>query len=935
MKRVVGILPVLFIALLQGSPAAGQEFLRGDANGDGAVDVSDATTILGYLFLGTAAPDCLKTLDADDDGTVVITDPVYLLDYLFSGGAAPPPPFPGLGFDPTPDGLTCGTSSGFVQIDEAKFEDEDTDLEDRIVASGSSEGVSLVILRDDPTGLEIGTATPRGGGDWEVELFNPQLVPCVLRAEGALLSGQRVSDTEPVEDAPSDCGGPDNLPPNCDITLPVGPLAAGTTAVFTGIASDPEGEPLLVIWHFGGAVDSRVVLTVDSGEIMQVPVLFEFDGQAFRVTLTAIDDLGLRSHCRENILVGTPPPLAPSVQEEPAPVPPSESTHVVFAFNDLGMHCGDLGSVPFSILPPFNTVNAQVIERGIVPRILEGAEATLMYSAASNPNDLVVFDSSLEPPSINSTSANFPIGALADDAVLRKTDFWDLIDPATSVVEAIFGLDIPLDEGLPTIGNPGVGRRMPGFLDPFGQNAPQPFSGYVADHRWYAAEGIPFTPVDDFGRSNSYPLIRVEAFAPSGTRLAAIDAVVPNSTEVDCGDCHTRGEVGADPDARPSISFLEPTEDTRVARESAAKLNILSLHDSLHSTTLVDDNPVICASCHNSFALEEPTGGGLAGDPLLSPLSIALHGQHGKMIVDEASGVLLRDVDGNPRLTLDLSPGEARLLPSDPNDPFLTMEQNCFTCHPGKLTQCFRGAMFDAGLKCSSCHGDLLATGGQFTGDFDHNGTLRQRLPWRDEPRCESCHLGDALNPGPDSFLARIAFDEADRAAVPRHAANPRFAEESDELYRKSHGHGGVACEACHGSPHAIWPAPDPLANDNVPALQLQGHAGTIRDCGVCHSPNSFPNGTLAGPHGMHPVNDPNWIRSSGTYHKHFAQQSGPGGIDPCAPCHGADHRGTRLSRTPVAREFRDASGDLQAVVPAGTIIGCDMCHTLGTSFNN
>ena len=46
-----------------------------------------------------------------------------------------------------------------------------------------------------------------------------------------------------------------------------------------------------------------------------------------------------------------------------------------------------------------------------------------------------------------------------------------------------------------------------------------------------------------------------------------------------------------------------------------------------------------------------------------------------------------------------------------------------------------------------------------------------------------------------------------------------------------STGHGGLFCEACHGSTHAEWPAANPNANDNVPATQIQGHTGYIAEC--------------------------------------------------------------------------------------------------------
>lgn len=80
-------------------------FIRGDSNGDGTPNISDAVATLSYLFSGGAKPACLDAADADDRGTVEITDAVYLLNHIFSGGTPPPPPYPAAGADPTEDGL--------------------------------------------------------------------------------------------------------------------------------------------------------------------------------------------------------------------------------------------------------------------------------------------------------------------------------------------------------------------------------------------------------------------------------------------------------------------------------------------------------------------------------------------------------------------------------------------------------------------------------------------------------------------------------------------------------------------------------------------------------------------------------------------------------------------------------------------------------------
>jgi hypothetical protein len=100
---------------IQIPPPPGPSFLRGDANGDGIVDISDAVFTLNYLFLGGSAPLCEVAGDSNDDGSVNISDPSYTLNYLFLGGTAIPSPFPDCGRDPTADTLSCNTPSGCPQ----------------------------------------------------------------------------------------------------------------------------------------------------------------------------------------------------------------------------------------------------------------------------------------------------------------------------------------------------------------------------------------------------------------------------------------------------------------------------------------------------------------------------------------------------------------------------------------------------------------------------------------------------------------------------------------------------------------------------------------------------------------------------------------------------------------------------------------------------
>ncbi|MEM7167258.1 MAG: PKD domain-containing protein [Planctomycetota bacterium] len=85
-------------------------FIRGDATGDGSVDIADAVAILAQLFNGLPAAGCADGGDANDSGGINIADAVAVLTFLFGGGQQLMYPSPGCGLDPTADNLTCSQS---------------------------------------------------------------------------------------------------------------------------------------------------------------------------------------------------------------------------------------------------------------------------------------------------------------------------------------------------------------------------------------------------------------------------------------------------------------------------------------------------------------------------------------------------------------------------------------------------------------------------------------------------------------------------------------------------------------------------------------------------------------------------------------------------------------------------------------------------------
>jgi hypothetical protein len=73
--------------LLKIDPLA--QFVRGDGNGDGAVNTSDVVYLINYLFRNGPPPESLIAGDANCDGLVDAEDLIYLINYLFAGGPEP------------------------------------------------------------------------------------------------------------------------------------------------------------------------------------------------------------------------------------------------------------------------------------------------------------------------------------------------------------------------------------------------------------------------------------------------------------------------------------------------------------------------------------------------------------------------------------------------------------------------------------------------------------------------------------------------------------------------------------------------------------------------------------------------------------------------------------------------------------------------------
>ena len=112
---------VFLFAFLSGptTTATGTDFIRGDANVDKTVDVSDAICVLAHLFTNSVcqSPSCMDALDVNNDESVDLSDSVSLLAFLFQGGSVPSTPGPvDCGADPTTENELLGCDS-FTRCD--------------------------------------------------------------------------------------------------------------------------------------------------------------------------------------------------------------------------------------------------------------------------------------------------------------------------------------------------------------------------------------------------------------------------------------------------------------------------------------------------------------------------------------------------------------------------------------------------------------------------------------------------------------------------------------------------------------------------------------------------------------------------------------------------------------------------------------------------
>ena len=157
----------------------------------------------------------------------------------------------------------------------------------------------------------------------------------------------------------------------------------------------------------------------------------------------------------------------------------------------------------------------------------------------------------------------------------------------------------------------------------------------------------------------------------------------------------------------------------------------------------------------------------------------------------------------------------------------------------------------DRGLTCVSCHG-FLENHALALLKAEHDAgreqaakamagiapretsakAIKPRMSWSQQPDCASCH-DFSEKPDPRTASAFNAWTDKTEGT------GGLFGNRKDDMLM-------VRCIACHGAPHALYKARNPLAEDldNIPPLQYQQQAaplGAYGNCAACHGePKDF-----------------------------------------------------------------------------------------------
>jgi len=449
---------------------------------------------------------------------------------------------------------------------------------------------------------------------------------------------------------------------------------------------------------------------------------------------------------------------------------------IVMASNDLGMHCACPGAQYMLLLPPFNTLRAQVIERDInndrsgTPLVLaDPTKIQVVYNIVENDDTYLQTQDTYYPTWIQ---------------MMPRYGFGDAVDTDGKI------------QGL-------TGSKLAGEME-----------AQQADG-WWEAVGVPAFP-DESNASTSQEKIMIDPlggpdrnpYLTGNIKVFARDPYTGDPTDLlaetnitvpvsfgGCCDCHlslAENTPGYSRDPESSFQLMGYLHSLNASGINFADPTVLNPDKQTEIDNLepVTPGPVRCSVCHWDPAMGELAApGGYVNATTGATLPTSQY---------SFSDVLHRWHVENPNV-----------LAYDPD-----LATDCYQCHPSNEVNCYRGQHVNQTIGqdnhpvwCTDCHGDLNQRVAE--GQMDN--------PWSEAtlPKCGDCHQGTGENTSLSAFGGSF-------------------------LKSMAHKSDAILCSTCHGSPHALNPstlAKDNQQNINLQAGyvgQEQG-AHAIGVCDVCH----------------------------------------------------------------------------------------------------
>ena len=314
----------------------------------------------------------------------------------------------------------------------------------------------------------------------------------------------------------------------------------------------------------------------------------------------------------------------------------------------------------------------------------------------------------------------------------------------------------------------------------------------------YFLDSIPVSAIRSDGALNPYPVVKLRAEEEAtGEPLAESAFVLAVAPGFGCYHCHENAGAA-----------------------------ILEVHDRHLDTRLGERNAkgevIACRSCHTELPPDQASDQANAGQKenrrALS-LSAAVHGWH---------AVYLPDKGASACMTCHVAQGRAGGEEKSPPQPVFARD-----FHVDRGLNCTRrhGYLEDhalALLKAEQEYGQPQAAKAMsvITARAVQPDEIEARLPWVQEPDCAGCHN---FTEKPD-LLNASAFN---KWTPIEDGLSGLFSGRLDDM-------ASVRCLTCHGAPHAVYPARNPLADDldNIPPIQYQEQAaplGRYGNCALCH----------------------------------------------------------------------------------------------------